>query len=361
MVEWREWGMGEKIKNNILIMDHEDINFIWDNIQQLQVIFHPEIAPLGKIEYSKFYQIKRSKPIVLFIDRNILSGLLDFCKRGSLIDKGESQILGLIMTWAEMNDIAISAGHAVLERSTQTGSQQEGLKELQKFLEIFEAYSGHTWLEIAEGKKTTIKPMQFSGTIAKDISVDYSNGTDHYYMLVASMLHIVNLYRKRGMKPIDKLIDFLAWTYDNLLLSQYALVYAALLFTEQEHIKAPKCANTNDINRIVSGCENQAWDICYLSSWSTLYLNKKGYPKEFMFATNDILLKRIFINTHGSDGVNGLLFEILSKKDYNRVWDYIEERTKNRITPDFGKDARVYLKKLIENEKEKIIKIINDM
>lgn len=168
--------------------------------------------------------------------------------------------------------------------------------------------------------------------------------------------YLVNLYRKSNMKPVDKIIDFLCWTYDYLLLSQYALAYAALLFTNQDSIKAPKGANTNDIDRIISGCENQAWNISYLSNWSTIYGSKEAYSKEFMFATNDYLLKRIFINTHGPNGVNGLLYEVFSKKDYNKILDYIEERMENQVKPDFGKNPQNYFKKLIKKEKEELIK-----
>lgn len=119
--------------NSFLIMDDEDMNFIWDTIQKIQIIFHPVIAPDGEFDFEKFFEIKSKKPIILFVDRNILSGLLKFCEKGSLQDKGESQILGLMMTWAEMNDIAISAGLAVQERATQTQNLEEGLKELQIF------------------------------------------------------------------------------------------------------------------------------------------------------------------------------------------------------------------------------------
>ena len=130
------------------------------------------------------------------------------------------------------------------------------------------------------------------------------------------------------------------------------------MFTGQDNIKAPKGANTNDIDRIISGCENQAWDISYLSNWSTICGSKEGYSKEFMFATNDYLLKRIFINTHGPNGVNGLLFEAFSKKDYNRIWDYIEERMENRVKPDFGENPQIYFETLIEKEKAELIKIL---
>lgn len=32
-------------------------------------------------------------------------------------------------------------------------------------------------------------------------------------------------------------------------------------------------------------------------------MNPADYKEEFFFATNDIMLKRIFINTHGDNGV----------------------------------------------------------
>ena len=79
-----------------------------------------------------------------------------------------------------------------------------------------------------------------------------------------------------------------------------------------------------------------------------------------MFATNDILLKRIFINTHGPNGVKGLLHEAFPKKDYKKICDYIEERKTNRIKPDFGHDAQAYFEKLIREEKEELMKILGN-
>lgn len=85
--------------DDIIIFDDENINFIWDTIQTQQIIFHPEIAPEGKIKYDVFAAAKRNKTLTLFIDRNILSSLLEFCETGSLKNKGESQLIGVIMAW----------------------------------------------------------------------------------------------------------------------------------------------------------------------------------------------------------------------------------------------------------------------
>lgn len=108
--------------DSFLIVEDEDINFIWNTIQEQQLVFHPTIAPDGKFDFKKFYASKAKKPFILFIDRNILSSLLKLCEIGSLKDKGESQIVGLIMTWAKMNDISVSASLAVKERASQLNS-----------------------------------------------------------------------------------------------------------------------------------------------------------------------------------------------------------------------------------------------
>ena len=78
------------------------------------------------------------------------------------------------------------------------------------------------------------------------------------------------------------------------------------------------------------------------------------YPEEFLFATNDVLLKRIFINCNAPYRLNGLLFNVFSKKEYNQLMDYIENRMRNRVKPDFGDNPHAYFQKLIEKEKREL-------
>ena len=344
--------------NSYLIVDDEDMEFLWRTIQDQQIVFHPHIAPDGNFDYKKFFASKEQKPFILFIDRNVLSSLLKFCERGSLKNKGESQIVGLIMAWAEMNDIAISAGLAVRERASQLCSQEEGMIELQKFLEIFDAYPGQMWLEVAEGRRTEIPTITYSQKPAQNITVDYADGGDHYDMAVASLLCVVRLYRNNDLSAAEKVKQFFVWMYDHLLISEYLLVYAAMLFAGQDSIKAPKHANSNDLDKIITGCENQAWDISYLTNWSTIYSDTSSYAEEFLFATNDILLKRIFINKNGPYGYNGLLFDLFSKKEYNQLMDFIEEKMKNRVKPDFGDDHHAYFVRLIAEEKRLLSELL---
>ena len=344
--------------DSFLIVEGEDINFIWDTIQEQQLVFHPTIAPDGKINFEKFYESKTKKPFILFIDRNILSSLLKLCEIGSLKDKGESQIVGLILTWAEMNNISVSAGLAVKERASQLNSQEAGLVELQKFLEAYNAHPGQLWLQVAEGRITEIMPITYSGLPAKNITVDYAEGGDHYDMAVASLLHVVQLIRNKNLTAAEKTKEFFQWMYDNLLVSEYLFVYAIMLFTGQEGAKAPKHANSDDIEKVIAGCENQAWDIAYLTNWSTLYSDTDKYAEEFLLATNDILLKHIFIMKNSPYGYNGLLFDAFSKKEYNQIMDYIEEKMKKRVRPDFGEDSHAYFTQLINDEKQQLSLLI---
>ena len=339
---------------DVIIFNDESIDFIWNTIQNQQIIFHPEIAPEGKIKYDIFAATKRRKTLTLFVDRNILSSLLKFCEIGSLKNKGESQLIGVIMAWAIFNDMPISAGMAIKERAFQLRSQEKGLVELQKFLEIFEVYPGQMWLQVAEGQLAEIPPIKYSNTLAQNISVNYADGGDHYDMAVASLLHAVWLYRDQTKRPIEKVRELIQWMSDYVLVSEYLLVYVIMLLTGQDNIKAPKHANSNDLGKIVAGCKNQAWDIAYLTNWSTLYSDTDKYSEEFLFATNDILLKRIFVNCNTPFGVNGLLFNVFHKKEYNQLMDYIEDRVRNRIKPDFGGKPQVYFQELIEEEKRKI-------
>ena len=57
--------------NSYLIVDGEDMSYLWNTVQQQQIVFHPDISPAGKIDTQKFFQSKAKKPYILFLDRNI--------------------------------------------------------------------------------------------------------------------------------------------------------------------------------------------------------------------------------------------------------------------------------------------------
>ena len=120
---------------DVLVVDDNDVNFIWDAIQKLQLIFHPSVAPFGKFDYEKFFQSKAQKPFSLFLDRNILISLFKLCEQGELKNRAEARRVALVMAWAALNGMEVSSGLAVMERASQLHCQESGLLEIQRFQE----------------------------------------------------------------------------------------------------------------------------------------------------------------------------------------------------------------------------------
>ena len=347
---------GVKKKMDVLTISESEYTYIWQELQSQQMVFHPTLAPAGRFNSQEFFRSLETKPFSLFIDRNILSSLLQFCKDGH-IQSAEAKRIGVLMTWSRLCGIDISAGLAVRERASQRHSQSSALLELQKFFDVFDQYPLQMWLQVATGRLNIIPQITFSGKAAYGISVDYSDPGDHYEMAVASLLHLVWLYRNNDATPLEKIRNFYLWLYDNLLISEYLLVYAAMLFTNQSKIKAPKRANSNNLKAIISGCENQAWDISYLTNWSTLYSEPERYDKEFLFATNDNLLKLIFINTNRPYRLNGVLFSVLPKREYDQIIELFQEKQSVRMKPDFGANPSAYFRALIETETDRLLSL----
>ena len=127
-----------------------------------------------------------------------------------------------------------------------------------------------------------------------------------------------------------------------------------MLLTNQNGVRGPKNYNSNNVDKILDGCRNQAWDLSYISSWSTVYYNEDKYDKIFFFATNDLGLKRILVNTFADTKAIGCIECCFSKREAGKILALIEQKQMNRMKPDFGKNPRQYFNKLIEIEKGKL-------
>ncbi len=345
---------------SFLIMEGEECNFIWKTVCSLQLIFHPRYSREGKIDYKAISSLKNSKKGYVMFDRNLLSGLLKLSRDGYLKDEMEMRIIALLMTWMIMNNLSASAGLALKEYATNINDVREPKLELRAFNNIFDYYPSMTWLHLAEGTINNI-PVCSLPIEPFITEIRYNEEDDHLLMHIAEMLHVVYLCRKRDLSPLEKMIDFLNWNYKYLLISESTLTYVAMLFTNQIGIKGPKNYGSDDINRILNGCRNQAWDLNYLSNWSCFHYYEKTMDEIFLFATNDNQLKMIFINTYADGGIGALIETIFSKKDSQKIFDLINaNQGSNRIKPDFGINPKEYFYQLIDQEKQRVINIIGE-
>lgn len=341
-----------------LVMDDEEYSFIWETICQMQLVFHPKYSQDGIVGYKDILELKRSKKIVVLLDRNLLSSLLKLARDGLLKADKEMQIIGLLMTWIIMNDLSASAGLALMEYGTKINDGIEPKRELKEFNNVFDFYPSMMWLRLAEGELNEIPVCSLPiGPLMTKIN--YNEEDDHLLMHFAEMIHVVNLLRRRELSPVEKMIEFLQWNYKNLLISESTIVYVAMLFTNQSGIKAPKNSDSHDINKILSGCKNQAWDLNYLSNWSCYHYIEDTMDEIFMFATNDVQLKRIFINTYDNGGVGALIQAVFSRSDSKRIFEEINNNYGiNRIKPDFGENPKEYLRQIIDTEIDTLKKLL---
>ena len=345
---------------SILILEDDEPQLIWDAVNSLQLVFHPRIAPEGIFDYKSLSEFKHSKNVIVFFDRNLLSSFLNLCEKGVLVDEREMRIIGLLMTWILMNQFSISTGMAIKENAIKTDDTTYGKIELKKFNEAFDFYPDMIWLRLFQGQIDKIPSCKFSGA-PYETTVAYNQEDDHLLMHIASMLHVVYLCRHKDLSDVDRVISFLEWNCKYLLICQYTVTYITLLFTNQEGIRPPKSVNSNDIEAIIKGCYNQAWDLNYLSNWSTLYWDEKKYTDAFMFATADIMLKKIFINTHGDGNYFDLLDAVFPAKQSQKIINFYEQYMSptNRIRPDFGDNPTQYFRDLVEQEKNRLSTFIN--
>lgn len=342
---------------SFLFLEDDEPQIIWDAINNAQLVFHPIYAPTGSIDYSELRSLKREKEVILFLDRNLLSSLLSLTKDGDLKDNREKRMIALLMLWSQMNQLPISAGLAIMENASRDNDSYNAKIELRNFNDIFNFYPTQMWFYVAGGRIDQIPKCDFSN-IPYENSITYHESNDHFLMNYASMLHLVNIYRNSDMNPVEKLLAFLNWNFENLLISQYINTYLVLLFSNQNGIKAPKHANSNVLERVEKGCMNQAWDLTYLSNWSTFYWDESDMNEVFLFATADIMLKQIFINTHNGGDLFNLINIVFPRRSADRIIQFYIEKAKNRIKPDFGKDRTQYFKALIDKEKKHLKQIM---
>lgn len=345
---------------SFLVIDGEEYNFIWKTICDLQIIFHPKYSCEGELDYKSLLDLKSGKRIIIMLDRNLLSSLLKLSRDGYLKDENEMRIIALLMTWMIINNFPASAGLALKEYATKINDVTEPKLELQKFNNIFDYYPSMMWLRLAEGAidKIPVCSLPIKPFITE---IEYNEEDDHLLMHIAEMLHVVYLCRRHDLSPVEKMVDFLKWNYELLLISESTIVYIAMLFTNQSGIKAPKNSGSSDIEKILKGCKNQAWDLNYLSNWSCFHYYEKTMDDIFMFATNDIQLKKIFINTYADGGVGALIETVFSKRDSQKIYEVINSNQgSKRVKPDFGINPKEYFRQLIEQEKQRVGESMGD-
>jgi hypothetical protein len=251
-----------------------------------KVIFHPVISPSGFPDFSNH----KGRKNVLILDRNILTPMIRLLTKGHLKDEYSLKVISSLMFWAQFNNLSVTSGLALSEYAHHKGGDNEANFEKDLFLKAFNHYHPNIWLDLAFGRLKTIEPL----SVDASEKFSYNKEYDHYKMHYLEMVKIAQLFFDPLLSVEQKITNFHRWVYDNLLICKYTISYLALLIGGRVNT----FNKTETFDQVIDKCKNQAWDLSYLSLWSTLYYKEHETSTNFLFATLDRGLKDIFISTH---------------------------------------------------------------
>jgi hypothetical protein len=218
-----------------------------------------------------------------------------------------------------------------------------------QFLHAVDNIPAHIWKALAFGDIDQVPNQYLSSEYKTDERNFEYNESVLYLSTEAAIIKIVELLRKESVTAIKKFVEFTNWYADNLMIAESILFYAAV-FANVPNVAMPKKYKSSDFSEVIKGIKNQAWDMTYIVTWSTVYSNET-VDKCYMFSTDDITQKVIIVNTIPPGECLKALYSIFTTKKEREMLDILFESK-------FGKSRIQPMKELNDDEKVKNIKAI---
>jgi len=207
------------------------------------------------------------------------------------------QSVAYFIIWGNYIADRITPVFALFENDGAGKSKYTGEEQQQLFQYAIDNIPLNIWLAVASGQITEIPDFFLSGFHFESKGIVFSEADNlHFLIHQNALLQMVILLKTKDLTGFERFIQFLNWYADHLIIAESMFVYAALVFSETPSISKPKHFNSSDFSKIMDGINNQAWDMCYLSHWSSFVfdeINGRSGDSSFLFATNDDLLKNI--------------------------------------------------------------------
>lgn len=284
------------MNNSFLLLEDEELEILFRAVNSNQMFFHPQYAPEGRFSASDIHSIQ-FRDIMIIADNNLIIPISELATKGKLDSETRMSKAALFVLWCTYLGARATCGAGLLENGTNGRATTSIETRKEQFLHAFEGIPAQIWKMLAFGQIEEI-PAQFlyrgATTSVSDDTYDCNN--EYMYLSnVAAVTKIVILLRTPFSSPFERFLAFMSWYADHLQLADSVIMYAALLFSSIPHVKQPKDANAKDFTKVQNGIRNQAWDLDYLTLWSTLYYDDNNQAIT-MFATDDITQKLIAVN-----------------------------------------------------------------
>lgn len=350
---------------SFLSFEDDELGFLFNTVNQLQMFYHHTYAPLGKFEPHHIFEIQSKDDVMIIADKNLVSPICEIVKTGSIKDTLRIRKAAIFVLWGIYLGARSTCGLGLLENDTAGLSTITGEETRKMFLHGVNNIPAQIWKNVAFGYITEVpKPFLY-------ICQDHSEQTQSYVcddnlLLLsneAAMIKLVKLIRTPSLSGIDKFIEFMNWYADNMDVAESVIIYAALVFGDANNISKPKSCLSKKYAQVVKGIKNQAWDLTYITEWSRLYYNETD-QKKFFFATDDITQKFIVANILPIGHCRENVYAAFETKSFHKKLDHIfdDKLGSTRVRPFKDKSKTENLgtvKDLIEKEYDSLKAMID--
>lgn len=318
---------------NFLSFVDEEINIIKDANEQY-MLFHPFYAREGTISWDSIRELQQID-IFILADNNIVSPICEIVRNGTLANKERLRKVAAFVTLTKYLNAQMTCGLALIENDTAGKASTAAEENRQLFLYGIDRIPSNIWKQLALAQIDAIPAVFLESYHYKPNEKKYSFTDElHFLCHKAAITKIVALLRSKETSSFQKFYDFFLWYIDHLILSENIIAYAALVFGEKSGVAKPKNCTSSIFEKAVEGIDNQAWDIFYLSQWSTLFYYEED-NQAFMFASDDKTTKEILKNSLPPGKVQEAISEIFHTKNQKKAIDklFADKLGSNRKRP----------------------------
>ena len=344
---------------NFLSFVDEEINILEEANEQF-MLFHPFYAREGKLNWKTIHELQQIETFI-FADNNIVSPICEIVKNGTLVNKDRLRKVAAFVTLTKYLNAPMTCGLALIENDTAGKASISAEENRQLFLYGVDNIPPNIWKQLALGQIDAIPYAFLKGYHYEPSEKKYSFSDElHYLCHKAAITKIVTLLRSGANDGFQKFFDFFNWYIDHLILSESIIAYAALVFGGQKGVAKPKKFASPNFDKAIEGIDNQAWDMFYLSQWSTFYYYEEAH-QVFMFASDDKTTKEILKHSLPPGKVQETISEIFHTVSQRKLikqlyTDKLGDNRKRPFAQDETEKGIEIVKRLISKEMDNLQK-----
>ena len=326
----------------VVIIEDNELEEFHNAVCNMQIVYNAVHTPDGTIDVTKFYELSKNKKVFIIVDNNLMQYIIKIFQHDSRYEDYK-QIIAIFMYWTKMMNIQLTCGFSLFEIGKDNADEYRNL-----FLQACNKVKSLEWRALAYGSLGELITKEVPSILEDTWEYDYSKN-EHFLMHYIEMVKLVQLICDTKTTILDKFKLFIKWYYEHLIICSSTISYVAMCLTNNG-VKPPKNINSPNIDKVLTGCKNQAWDLTFLSLYSTLLKGEDIY----FIATFDSDMKNIFINSNPPGEEMNLITTIFSTdKEIEQIKTTFQEAQTGirKYKKLKTKEEKIeYLEKLLEKE-----------